>query len=78
MPHGGAWCYTMPRAFPAPPIFSGKSPGDEVLRARVYVRVFTRAFLILWPFTQACVTCNTVTCEARQKFGPFIVHGVKT
>ena len=23
-----------------------------------------------------CVTCNTVTCEARQNFGPYIVHGI--
>ena len=53
---GGAWCYTMLGPFPAPPMFLGKSPGVEVVRAcvlaRVYVRVFTRAFLILWPFTR--------------------------
>jgi len=47
VPHGGAWCYTMPGPFPAPPIFSGKSPGDEVVRARVYLLVCTCVFDIM-------------------------------
>ena len=41
MLHGGAWCYTMLGPFPAPPMFLGKSPGVEVVRARVYLLVGT-------------------------------------
>ena len=43
--HGGAWCYTMLGPFPAPPMFLGKSPGVEVVRARVYLLACTCACL---------------------------------
>lgn len=48
--------------------------------ACVYVLVCTcacvRARVLYYGFL-SCVTCNTVTCEGRQKFGSYSVHGIK-
>ena len=86
--HDVKGCYTVVHVvtrchgrFPPLPVFLGKSLGDEVVRARVYLLVCTCTCLrarFCYCGLLLCVTFNTVTCEARQKFGPFIVHGVKT
>ena len=48
-------------------------------RARVYERVCTCSCAhvrVLYYGFLLCVTCNTVTCEGRQKFGSYSVHGI--
>ena len=85
--HGVTRCQGL---FPPLPFLEGKTLGTRLYvrvcmcscaRAPVYLRLFTCA-CVCARFSSygllPCVICKTVTCESRQKCGPYIVHGIKT